>query len=148
MNTNATLMDYSNGAAYEFRQNTLHLSVSTDGIQLIRSGLVKREAWPLFCNIVELPPKLRDSKNNLIIAGLWFGAKKPTSDILFESLIEEIENIQKTGGINLTINGAKIKFLLRFHSIGGDVPAQALMLDIKYHSGYFSCPFCLIIGKN
>ena len=148
MNSTHTFMDYCNGAAYEFKPNTLNLTVSTDGIQLVKSGVIKHETWPLFCGIVELPPKLRECKNNLIIAGLWFGAKKPTSDIIFEGLIAEIESIKSNGGIFMTINGSNLRFDLKIHCIGGDVPAQALMLDIKYHGGYYSCPFCLIRGKH
>ena len=148
MNTKNTVMDYCNGGSYLFKQNTVNLAVSTDGIQLVKSGITKYEAWPLFCNIIELPPKLRDSKNNLIIAGLWFGKKKPSSDILFEDLINEIELIKQTGGLEVTIENCKIIFQINLHCIGGDVPAQALMLDLKYHSGYYSCPFCLIRGKR
>ena len=146
MSNKRHVMDLVDGDCYKFKNNTLNLSFSTDGIQLVKSPLDKREAWPVLCTILELPPKIRDSKNTAIISGFWLGNKKPTSDILFKSMFTEIDHIKKSGGLNIHINDMNIKINLEIHSFGGDVPAQCLMFDMKYHTGYFSCPFCFIEG--
>jgi hypothetical protein len=44
-----------------------------------------------------LPNKLRDSIKNKMIAGIWYGTKKPSSDILFKELVIELKLLKKNG---------------------------------------------------
>ncbi len=48
---------------------------NTDGIPVFRSS--KFSIWPLYFRINELSPKKRGLKDNMILAGLWFGQSKP-----------------------------------------------------------------------
>ena len=48
---------------------------NTDGVPLFRSS--KFSIWPFFLAINELPYNERYKKENVILAGLWFGPHKP-----------------------------------------------------------------------
>jgi hypothetical protein len=70
------------------KENTLHLMVFSDGTPIKKSTY--KQFWPVFVGICELPRILRESFRNKIISGIWFGKTKPTSDILFEPLINDL----------------------------------------------------------
>ena len=67
--------------------------IYADGVKPAKS--FKKECWPVF--MCELPRTVRDSKNNKIISGVWFGKTKPTNDILFENLLNDLENLNYHG---------------------------------------------------
>ena len=48
---------------------------NTDGIPVFHSS--KFSIWPLYFRINELSPKKHGLKDNMILAGLWFGQSKP-----------------------------------------------------------------------
>ena len=79
------------------------LMLYSDGVQLANNN---RHFWPVFATIVELPLIIRDSIKSKMIAGTWYGKKKPTSDILFSNLVTEI-NYLRNNGISFVINNKK-----------------------------------------
>ena len=48
---------------------------NTDGVPVFESS--NFSLWPLYLVVNELSPKKRFSKDNMILAGLWFGSSKP-----------------------------------------------------------------------
>ena len=106
----------------------------------------KTKFWPVFASLVELPPIIRESKNNKLIAGVWYGYNDPCSDVLFESLFNEINKLKKNG-IEIELKDRKVKILVNIYGLIADAPAKALCLNIKGPNGYFSCPYCLIKGE-
>lgn len=122
----------------------------TDGIAITKSNT--KEFWPVFIGLVELPPLIRDSLKNKFIAGVWFGKKKPTSSIIFESLFNEIMEINQNGLIitpNLSFNNNQsinYKFFLNFYGFIADTPGKNEMLNKIGHNGYHACPYCFHAG--
>ena len=50
--------------------------ISTDGVPLFKSSLA------VFLVLLNLPPAIRMNAQNIVLAGLWYGSKKPPMDIL------------------------------------------------------------------
>ncbi|CAF1055830.1 unnamed protein product [Brachionus calyciflorus] len=94
-------------------------------------------------NLIELPPIIRDSNLNKIIAGVWYGTKDPSSNFLFENLFVEIDELSKKG-IKIYTGEKEVRVLINIYGFLADAPAKALCLNIKGPTGYFYCRFCLI----
>lgn len=58
------------------KENTLHLMVFSDGTPIKKSTY--KQFWPVFVGLCELPRNLRESIQNKIVSGIWFGKTKPT----------------------------------------------------------------------
>jgi hypothetical protein len=122
--------------------------VYTDGISLTNSNC--KEFWPVFVSLVELPHQLRDSNKNKIIAGVWLGKKKPTSEIIFNSLFQEVRQINNTALLNVNpieSNDVDNSIFLEFYGFIADLPAKAEMLNMIGHNGYSACTYCLHPGS-
>lgn len=135
------VLDFINSNFYQKQANTLQLCLYTDGVPVFKNP--SRSAWPVFASIVELPPTLRESRKTKIIAGVWFGRKGPTSDILFEDIIKNINSLE----ISINYMNRVISNKFKIYGFEADTPGKAKGLNMKGHKGYFSCTFCLIPGK-
>ena len=94
--------------------------LNTDGVSMFRSSTVS--LWPLWLVINELPPSVRFactlpfcplspkftpnkpcvctyrfSKDNMILAGLWFAREKPTMTTYMYPLMSELEQLAHRG---------------------------------------------------
>jgi hypothetical protein len=58
------------------RTSYISFSLHTDGAAVFKSSIVS--VWPLFLVINERPYKIRMKKENMLLASLWFGNKKPS----------------------------------------------------------------------
>lgn len=77
------------------------------------------------------------------IVGIYHGMKKPELVTNFlDAFVEEYLLLKKNG---IVINNKLIKLELK--KIICDAPATAFVLDIKSHTGYFSCNKCMQRGK-
>jgi len=134
------VLDFINSNFYKEIPNTINLYLCTDGIPVFKNPA--RSAYPVYLNIVELPPFLRESKRTKIIAGVWFGTGQPTSNILFSELISNVNSLE----IQIVHNGNPVNLKARLHVVQGDLPGKAKILDMKSHKGFFCCPYCFIRG--
>ena len=84
-------LDLTDGDYYKSikKQNKLHVVIYSDGTP-IRKSTKKKQFWPVILGLVELPLALRESIKNKVICGVWFGKKKPSSDILFDAITNEL----------------------------------------------------------
>lgn len=139
-------IDLIDGEYYKkIRKNGyVNLLIYTDGIQLIKSKSL--QFWPVLLSICELPPKLRDSVKNKLIIGVWLGKVKPSSDILFESLKNQLEKINEDG-IIVQKNGNAINYKLSLYGVICDSPAKAIVMNMNQFNGYYGCPYCLNPGS-
>jgi hypothetical protein len=133
-------MDFINSSFYKKEENTFQICVYTDGVPIFKNP--SKSAWPVFASIVELPPSLRESRKSKIIAGVYFGQNSPSSDNLFEKIIENIKTLE----ITIEYNGQSITNKFKLYGFEGDTPGKAKSLAMKGHKGYFSCTFCLTPG--
>lgn len=125
--------------------NQLSLMVYSDGISVSKS--YSHNFWPVIIGLCELPLALRDSIKNKIVCGVWFGKNKPTSDILFSNLIEEINFINQTG-ICIVKNLRTLIYNLRIYGILCDTPAKSMILNMNQFNGYYGCTYCLNPGNK
>lgn len=115
--------------------NILTFTFNTDGVKYEKSNA--KSIWPLqlICNF--LPPSIRFNLNNIIIAGLFWGEKKPNVLQFFRPFSEEAEKMELDGFI---INGVSFKVFFTHGTF--DLPAKAQMLNMKQFNGYYSCGYC------
>ena len=70
INTKSKYFDLIDGSHYKNKKGTLHLIIYADGIPIFKNGM---KFWPVFCSLVELPSIIRNSKQNKMKAGVWYG---------------------------------------------------------------------------
>ena len=140
-------LDLIDGSYYNMirKENTLHLMVFSDGTPIKKSTY--KQFWPVFVGICELPRSMRESIRNKILSGIWYGRKKPNSDILFEKLVDEIKSINRNG-IQITRNNQNYSIMIQLYGFLGDSPGRALFLNMKQFNGHYGCPLCLTPGKK
>jgi hypothetical protein len=126
------------------KANTLHLMVFSDGTPIKKSTY--KQFWPVFVGLCELPRNLRESIRNKIISGIWFGKTKPTSDILFEPLINDLKLINNKG-IKISSSKGNHDVFINLYGLLGDSPGRNLFINMKQYNGYYGCPVCVTPGR-
>ncbi|KAK3908358.1 Titin [Frankliniella fusca] len=120
----------------------ISLTGNTDGTPLFKSS--KYSIWPFFASINELPPAMR--MKNLLLAGLWFGNKKPPMDLYLEPVVDHL--IKLSEGFTTELDNPAIEVLIKVFMIGicVDSGARGAVQGINTYSGYYSCNWCEIPG--
>ena len=59
------------------------LILNSDGVKIMKSA--SKSIWPVWLAIANLPPKLRSSFENIVLASLWLGDNKPNWDSVFQA---------------------------------------------------------------
>uniref|UniRef100_A0A6V7IHC1 Transposase domain-containing protein n=1 Tax=Bracon brevicornis TaxID=1563983 RepID=A0A6V7IHC1_9HYME len=115
---------------------------NSDGVPLFKSS--QFSIWPLFLKINELPPKKRNKPPNMLLAGLWFGSKKPDANIFLEPLRNSMTHLYD--GENFDVRDLEEQVKVRAIVICGtcDLPAKAIFLNMVQFNGTFGCHKCLI----
>lgn len=62
----------------------LSLTLNTDGVPVFESR--KKSLWPIQISLNFLPPALRFQLRNILLAALYFGEKKPKTNMYFQPL--------------------------------------------------------------
>ena len=84
---------------------------NTDGVSLYKSSKVS--IWPFFLMINELPPKLRVLKENIILAGLWFGSQDLFANLFMNSFVKDLKALYRGVEFKLpNFNLVRIKGLI------------------------------------
>ena len=98
--------------------------VFSDGTPIKKSTY--KQIWPVFVGLCELPRTLRESIQNKIISGIWYGKKKPTSDTLFETLLNELKSI-KNNGIEIVRNEVHFNIAIDLYGFLADSPGRSMI---------------------
>ena len=117
----------------------------TDGLSVFKNP--QKSIWPVILSLCELPPGMRQSKLNKIIAGVWFGNGKPNSTVLFSKLVDELKYIEENP-LNVSINGKSKYVNIQLNIVLVDTPAKATVLDMVQFNGYYGCPNCKQKGRT
>ena len=112
---------------------------SSDGAPMIKSR--KYSVWPIMCFLVELPPYERYKYKNIILSGLWYGKEKPNVPLFLKRFVEEL-NVLANGCEFEDDTGHPIPAICRIQSIVPDLPAKAMLFNIKQYNGVFGCSTC------
>ncbi|CAF1331125.1 unnamed protein product [Adineta steineri] len=125
----------------------LSLMLSTDGKPIIKSKTTQTSIWPVISYLVEIPPPLREDINNTLLLGLWHGPIAPSSSVLLNKIVRNIQLLMTTG-INININNKMNHFIVKVQLFSGDFPARAKCNQLVNHNGYYACKKCLFKGSR
>jgi len=130
----------------DFHDYCLSLMWYTDGISIFRSS--HYEVWPLFVVINEVPFSQRFKKENVILAGLWFGLRKSQPELMLSVYHEDIVNLSNNVEVHVPHQPEPLN--IRAHVLlgTGDMPAKSLMLNFKNSNGRFGCHKCKLEGER
>jgi hypothetical protein len=63
---------------------------------------------------------------------------------LLQELLDELSG---RGGVSIKRENNIYSISINIYAILADSPGRALLLSMKQHGGYLSCPYCFIPGK-
>lgn len=126
--------------------DNISFTFNTDGASVFKSSNVS--VWPLFLVINELPYHLRMKKENMILAGLWFGSKKPAMGTFLHPFLETFKELES--GIEIISPDKPNAFQLKGFLLCGtaDLPARSLLCNCNQYNGSYSCWKCLQKGET
>uniref|UniRef100_A0ABD2XRW8 DUF4218 domain-containing protein n=1 Tax=Trichogramma kaykai TaxID=54128 RepID=A0ABD2XRW8_9HYME len=115
--------------------NEVQIMISIDGAPLAKSS--EKGLWIILCSETQL-----DLVN---LVGLYYGEEKPVnSNDLNKMFVSEFQILSKDGFLSLPGK----RYNVKFHALICDTPAKAYVLNVKYHSGFYSCSKCEIAGTH
>lgn len=126
--------------------NAISFCWNSDGVPVFKSS--KYAIWPFFLRINELPYQDRVRKDNIILAGLWFGPKKPFPNLFLLPLLNDLRVLRN--GVQVEIPGQLNPVVIKAMVLNGtcDMPAKALFLNFKSYNGYYGCTACTHRGER
>ncbi|KAK3929174.1 Protein piccolo [Frankliniella fusca] len=119
---------------------------NTDGISIFKSS--KFSVWPFFLSILQLPPEERFKKENVVVAGLWFGKQEPHTNLFVGATEPEMSELRR--GVQFGVHNQANPIIFNGYIVTGtcDVPAKAHFMYLAGHSGCNSCPKCKVMGEK
>ncbi|KAK3909994.1 Defensin-like protein b [Frankliniella fusca] len=118
---------------------------NSDGVPVFHS--TNQSLWPLYFNILELPPHLRFKKEFTLIPGLWFGSK-PVVNLILSPLLPTMNKIKNGFKVNPCGNNGEETAKGIFLAATTDLPAKVMLLGMASFSGAFGCQICKIKGDS
>lgn len=124
--------------------NNISFICNTDGVPLFKSS--RFSLWPLYLAINEIPMKKRFLKENMILAGLWYGKTKPSMWSFLKPFYESLRDLEEVGVKFYSPDCGE--FMCKSFLICGtfDLPARALVCNSTQFNGQFGCWKCLQPG--
>lgn len=105
-----------------------------------------KSVWPIQFVINEIESEYRYKRENTFCAAISFG-RTPKMQMFFKPFIQEIERINRSGGLTLKLQNGEKQFIKIFPMIfTADTPARADVLMKSYFNGYNGCSYCLHSG--
>ncbi len=133
-------------------RNFVTVTLYSDGVLIKR---ISRSLWITCACINELPRNKRYDINNILICSISTGDEKPKKDeysTILQDIVNELKFLEQVGfdvSLPSTVkNYNRIYTHFYAFTIAAvcDKPAQALMMNIKDPTGFFSCGWCCIPG--
>lgn len=124
----------------------ISLTWNTDGVQIYECSTYS--LWPFFFSVNELPFEERYKPENVILGGLWGCKHKPHPNVFLQNILLEVQELREQG-LNVKLfdeTEVNVKVPVILGTCDG--PAKTTFFNFKPHSGYCSCPVCLINGEK
>jgi hypothetical protein len=148
--------DVYDGALYsalsragEFLSTAYNLSFqwNTDGVPLFSSS--SYSMWPMYLKVNELPQRIRNTLNNKLLAGVWFGSTTPSINTFLKPLCHVMKEIFSQG-VEVHPHDLHTPFVCRAIILTGtcDLPAKATALNMVGHNGFYAWPYCEQPGRT
>ncbi|XP_065671773.1 uncharacterized protein LOC136089649 [Hydra vulgaris] len=119
----------------------IDLCVNIDGGAVVNSSQLSM--WPILGSIKQLPPKIRSSYKNMILAGIWVGKSKYDFKTDSFNYLKTIVNKFPT---EIEFRGVIMK--VNFLYLIADLSAKANILHMVQYNGYFGCTVCRTPGVH
>lgn len=121
-------------------ENIYSLTLNTDGVAIINSNT--SSLWPVLITCNFLPPQIRFKDENILVAALYFGGKKPNMHELLRPLAEEFNTLSdgvfvRERYFNLYITIAAL-----------DLPAKSDVSKLALFNSKYACNFCVQEGES
>ena len=131
--------------AVQITANSLEikLTIFTDGVN-IKKLTFKKELWPVWLQVADLPPKLRMARKNIVLAALYVGNALPDWNEIRPKIKSELSStcvlyFADDMCINVSF---KVKLLVC------DLGAKSHVLNMFKFNGFFGCHYCTAEGKT
>jgi hypothetical protein len=135
-------------AESKFQNSCVNITLmwNTDGMQVFNSSAYS--LWPFYFVINELPPSKRFLSENLIVGGIWGGLVKPHPNVYLLPIYKEVKSLEDGCYIKCCGDEETCKVAVRVICGVCDAPARASFMNMKQHSGFYSCPVCITKGEK
>ena len=115
----------------------------TDGVTFIKCSS-SRILWPIWLSLAQLPPRLRMSWKNVVLASLFVGAKKP----VLESFMCHIKQEALKRPVVWSSLGTTVEVRCKIIMLVADLIAKSQCLSMYQHNGHFRCCYCTARGAT
>ena len=121
----------------------LNFVLFSDGVS-IKKSTFKKQVWPMWVQVADLPPKLRLARRNIILAALFVGDAHPDwTDLVPHIRAELVSGIEVDLNENLSF---KVTFKIRL--LICDLGAKSHVLNMYKFNGHYGCHYCTVQGKT
>ena len=127
-------------------QDNISLTMNTDGVPIFKSSKVS--IWPLYFIINELPYKKRASRNNMILAGLWFGPSKGSMLTFLKPYHKSLLDIANKGCEMTSPDRGTFCCRVLLLVCTCDFPAKCTVMNFVQYNGLYGCAKCLQPGMT
>ena len=119
----------------------INLSIFTDGVS-IKKSTNRREVWPIWVQITDLPPVLRMARKNIVLAALYVGSGVPD----WTEIVPQIRAELLTP-VEVFLNSeVPLAVRFRFNLLVSDLGAKSHLLNMYKFNGNFGGNFCTVNG--
>ena len=131
-----------------FLQNPNNVSFMwySDGISIYKSNAFS--IWPMYLLINELNYKTRTKRENIILAGLWFGRKKPNPNLFLAPLHNDLNHLKNEGHLFERPDGDPIRVKAKLLLGVADLQGKCTFMRHKHGNGYYGCTTCKVPGQR
>lgn len=146
---NTTYDDVTSGEYYKSLKqkipDLLSFTFNTDGVNIFKSKK-KSSLWPLLMVVNEVPKEHRFKRENMIVAGLWYGTD-PDFSMYLKPFIDDLRDLNKNK-FSVKVKHGNLSFTVCAIIFSADTPAKAKVLNCMLFNGFYGCPYCFHPGKN
>ena len=104
-----------------------------------------KSLWPIQSTLVEIPAPVRDHMSAVLIFSAWLGGTHSNRDLLWTSIVDQIQNRFKSGIITTRDSGEFIQVSVRAQFVTFNLPALAQTCNVIHFNGYDACPDCMAL---
>jgi len=126
--------------------NNISFMWYTDGLSLFKSS--QFSIWPMFLVVNELNYKARTSRENVILAGLWFGREKPNPNLFMGPLHSDMSVLENEGHLFERSDGPPVLVKGKLLLGVADLQAKNHFMRQRHCNGFYGCTICTTPGQR
>ena len=131
---------------FKVRENNVvvvNLLIFTDGVN-IKKSTYKKELWPIWIQVADLPPKLRSARKCIVLAALSVSDSYPS----WQEVIPHVKDEISSRLIVEVRDEVYYKFVFKTRLLIADLGAKNHLLNMNKFNGYYGCQYCTAKGKT